>query len=157
MVEEKRASLTDRVEVSTEDEMQSLEENESSGEESFEKYLKQKGKEKSTVSLAGSQSSTSHRGASNGFQKELQEFDNMCVPKKRSDLITWWNEKAETLPILSGVALDTISIPVSEVSVERLFSHLKIILSKHRSKLTGPLLEDILFLRLNSLFKSEDT
>ena len=52
------------------------------------------------------------------------------------------------------IALAIISTPVTEVSVERLFNHLKFIQNKHRFRLSGPLLEDILFLRMNNVFRN---
>lgn len=57
-------------------------------------------------------------------------------------------------PILAPTALDLISCPMSEVSVERLFSHLAYILSPLRSRLTGDILQDIIFLRVNNRFSS---
>jgi hypothetical protein len=76
----------------------------------------------------------------------------MEPPLQRQNSVTWWKEKAEMFPILSPIALDIISVPVTEVTVERLFSHLKTIVSKHRSTLKDNLTEDILFLRMNEKF-----
>jgi predicted component of viral defense system (DUF524 family) len=41
---------------------------------------------------------------------------------------------------------------MTEVTVERMFSHLNFILDERRSCLKGEILDDILFLRMNSKF-----
>ena len=47
------------------------------------------------------------------------------------------------------------SIPVTQVSVERLFSSMKFILSDHRASMKQDLLDAILFLRANGQLDKE--
>ena len=62
----------------------------------------------------------------------------------------------ENFPLLSVIALDIICAPVTEVTVERLFSHLKLILTKFRSSMKPDLLDDILFLRMNDILQEAE-
>nr|XP_047140584.1 uncharacterized protein LOC124815818 isoform X1 [Hydra vulgaris] len=55
----------------------------------------------------------------------------------------------EVLRHACGVAL---SLPISQVSVERLFSVLKHMTPDHRSRFTSELIDDMLFLRTNKFF-----
>lgn len=58
----------------------------------------------------------------------------------------------QNFPILKDIALDIISVPVTEVTVERLFSHLDFVVDEHCSTMAGSIVEDIMFLRLNKKF-----
>lgn len=155
MVAAKRESLSPQANFSNEEQMETDHESDSSAEESFDKFLKLKGKEAAATDCANSTSTLPRKETSMNLEKEMKEYDKLLVPRKRPNVISWWNDETENFPLLSGIALDITSTPVTEVSVERLFSHLKIVLSKHRSKLNGSLLEDILFLRLNKLFEGK--
>lgn len=151
MISKKKTSfLNDPNIIQQEDTVEPSFETDESDSETFDKFLKAKGKENT-----GNVSFTKKKQSLSELDKEMAEYDKMTVPRKRPSLILWWNELTEEYPHLSNVALDIISAPVTEVTVERLFSHLKIILSKHRSRLVGDLLEDILFLRLNKQFESK--
>jgi K+/H+ antiporter YhaU regulatory subunit KhtT len=115
-----------------------------SEEESFEKYLRNQGKQHKSQDSADSSKPTS-----TNLEAELLAFAGLAIPRKRPNQIDWWTFQNSSFPILSKIALTVITAPLTEVSVERLFSHLKIILNKYRSRLNGSLIEDILFLRLN--------
>lgn len=88
------------------------------------------------------------------LEKEFVIYDNM--PRQRSTInnLEYWDMMLndQAVPMLSTIAPYIITTPVTEVSVERSFSHLNIILNNKRSRLKGLLLEDILFLRLNQKF-----
>lgn len=85
------------------------------------------------------------------LSKEIVAFENGPRLKTSEDIAMFWKTQTD-FPLLSRIALEIISIPVTEVSVERLFSHLNFILSKHRAVMQAELVEDILFLRLNKKF-----
>ena len=89
----------------------------------------------------------------NQLDQDLEKFEHFPVPEFRKDSLVWWKENMKQFPALSAVALDIISAPVKEVSVERLFSHLKFILNRHRSQMKCNLINDILFLRMNHKFE----
>lgn len=90
------------------------------------------------------------------LNKELKKYEEEILMQEEiqetPDAINYWKRSATMYPILSQVALDLVCVPVTEVSVERLFSHLAFILNPLRNRLTGDILEDILFLRMNKRF-----
>ena len=55
----------------------------------------------------------------------------------------------EKFPMLKSIVFDVFSVPVTEVTAERLFSFLNIAFNKLRATLDTGVLEDILFLRWN--------
>ncbi|XP_065318758.1 uncharacterized protein LOC135926756 [Gordionus sp. m RMFG-2023] len=78
--------------------------------------------------------------------------DYKRLDKKENILHFWESAKLEhpELYILSKILF---AVPATQVSVERSFSHLKFILSPHRSRMSEQLLEDIMLIRLNKIFK----
>lgn len=73
---------------------------------------------------------------------------------EKPDFLQFWKDLCLKYPVLSAAALDIICSPMTEVTVERLFSHMSFILSPLRNRLTGEILEAILFLRLNNKFET---
>lgn len=53
------------------------------------------------------------------------------------------------MPELYELAQVILAVPPKQVSVERLFSGLKFILSPHRSKMNSDVIDNILLIRLN--------
>ena len=62
-------------------------------------------------------------------------------------LDSFWHRRKNDYPMLYEVYMLISSVPGTQVSVERLFSHLKFILSDQRSALAGTILDAILFVR----------
>jgi hAT family C-terminal dimerisation region len=87
--------------------------------------------------------------------RELAKYEStkFSLNETKNEVLKWWKSQAAEFPVLSSIACDLLCVPVAEVSVERLFSHLKLIMTKHRSTLKGKLLDDILFLRMNQHFQ----
>lgn len=85
------------------------------------------------------------------LEAELHTFDSLSRVPINTQIMEFWKDQKQ-LPVLKEIVLDIISVPVTEVSVERMFSHLNFILNAHRSTLRADLLEDILFLRMNNKF-----
>jgi hypothetical protein len=112
----------------------------------FDLMLKNLGKE--SEKKANSQTSQ----PSDALEEELKKYEASYAPIPRQNAMTWWKNRSTDFPILSAIAFDIISVPVTEVTVERLFSHLKIVVNRHRSLLKGDLINDILFLRMNEKF-----
>jgi hAT family C-terminal dimerisation region len=91
--------------------------------------------------------------AKDDLDKEITMFENFPTPKNRPRSIAWWKDNMDLFPNLAPTALDIISAPATEVTVERLFSHLKFILNKHRTQMKNDLINDVLFLRMNERFE----
>lgn len=87
------------------------------------------------------------------FNDEIHSYEKMKWNTKMTQTcVEFWKSKKGELPLLSSLALDIMAVPPTEVSVERLFSHLKIVLTERRNRLSSNLVEAILFLRLNKRF-----
>ena len=67
------------------------------------------------------------------------------------DILNYWNEKNKNGCRISKIALSILSIPSTQVTVERSFSDLEFIFRNKRSPLRSQLIEDIIFLRLLTL------
>lgn len=67
-----------------------------------------------------------------------------------ANLIEYWQEKKYSYPYLRKLALIVHAVPATQVSVERAFSALKIILSDLRCNLSERTLRSLMFVKLNS-------
>lgn len=71
------------------------------------------------------------------------------------DILQFWKTMEASYPELSQLAKVVFSVPATQVSVERLFSGLKFILSPYRSNVTSTNLENQLLIRTNFLFNNK--
>jgi len=74
----------------------------------------------------------------------------------RGEYTSLLGEKKVTCPELYELAITVLGLPVTQVSVERLFSNLKFILNYLRNKMSCTLLNDILLVRCNYIFGSNN-
>lgn len=89
------------------------------------------------------------------LEVELKKFSALPRLAPDVEMMEYWKNQ-EDFPVLRGIALDVISAPVTEVTAERLFSHLKFVLNEQRSAMKGERIEDILVMRMNRKFKSKE-
>lgn len=84
------------------------------------------------------------------------ELDTYNIEQKRlsrkTDILQFWNEKKKNQFELYKLATVVLSVPATQVSVERLFSGLKFILSPLRININENILEDQLLVRTNRIF-----
>lgn len=73
---------------------------------------------------------------------------------KKENILSWWYSKRFTHPLLFSLSEVALAVPPTQVSVERLFSGLKFTLSYLRDKLGEDSLDDIMLIRINSLFNN---
>lgn len=66
------------------------------------------------------------------------------------DIVEYWNKRKFCNPRLHRLALAVISAPSTQVTVERLFSRTKIVLSDYRMKLSDETLKNLMLLKMNS-------
>ncbi|XP_043865087.1 uncharacterized protein LOC122757888 [Drosophila mojavensis] len=89
------------------------------------------------------------------------------VMKANTDVLCFWKYKKSTDPELYALSKVCFAIPPTQVTIERAFSSLKLVLSDNRNRLSHETLENILLVRLNSnhldsaienlsLFENED-
>lgn len=69
----------------------------------------------------------------------------------KENVLKYWDQKKITHPELSELASMALAVPVTQVSVERLFSSLKFMLDPLRMRLTGSFVDDLLIIRNNTL------
>lgn len=81
---------------------------------------------------------------------ELRHYTDQKRFRADTNIMEFWKNHKSAFPLLSKIALMILTIPVTEVDVERLFSHLSFIHSKLRNCLTSEMISNILFLRLSS-------
>ncbi|XP_065314825.1 zinc finger BED domain-containing protein 4-like [Gordionus sp. m RMFG-2023] len=85
----------------------------------------------------------------------IRSFDNIERLEKDANLLNYWGNVKNSMPELYKLAMVVLAVPATQVSVERAFSSLKFILSAQRTKLNPEILENILVIRSNSLFKNK--
>lgn len=71
------------------------------------------------------------------------------------DILKFWKKMETTHPVLAELSKTVYSVPSTQVSVERLFSGLKFILSPYRTSVSSKNLEDQLLVRTNRLFENK--
>lgn len=67
------------------------------------------------------------------------------------NIMSYWEDKKFTHPYLYKLANVINSVPAIQVSVERCFSALKLILTDLRSNISADSLQKLLFLKLNEM------
>lgn len=88
----------------------------------------------------------------------LLEFKSLPIKLKYTDnLLIYWESQRKAMPELYALANIVSAVPMTQVSVERLFSSVKFVYSDLRHNLGHKLLEDILLIRSNGLFRQEKT
>lgn len=99
---------------------------------------------------AVSKSRTNLRDATrNGVFSSLKEFSNVERIPVNSNIIHWWNTMKLKYPEIYKLSLIVHGIPVTQVSVERIFSIFKLVLSPQRNSLLPSNTENIIFVRAN--------
>lgn len=83
-------------------------------------------------------------------ETEIDEYTRLDMPKEDCDLIKWWADHQESLPLLTKLALGVLAIPASSASAESNFSSAGFVVSDRRSQIDSTLLESILVCRSNS-------
>ena len=84
------------------------------------------------------------------FEKMPRVRDSRDATAKKFFVMDWWKEQVH-LSSVRDVAMTVSSLPATQVSVERLFSALAIILTEKRNRIGAGSLDAVLFLRVNGL------
>ncbi|XP_008178236.1 uncharacterized protein LOC103307747 [Acyrthosiphon pisum] len=94
---------------------------------------------------------------SDPLEQFLQERESVEVVtcSSQNSTSTFWKSMEDTYPELYILAKIVFAVPSTQVSVERLFSGLKFILSPYRSNITSKNLENQLIVRTNRLFEKK--
>jgi hypothetical protein len=79
-----------------------------------------------------------------GVGNELSSYldsDNVSHTDDKFNIISWWHEHKLSYPVLSVLARDVLSVPVSTVSSESVFSTTGRILEERRRRLIPDMVE----------------
>lgn len=85
----------------------------------------------------------------------LRNFSKHPRLPSDTDILMFWETKKISHPELYQLATTVMAVPMTQVSVERSFSHLRFILDVLRSRLSEKEIKELLFVRLNKLFMKE--
>ena len=79
-------------------------------------------------------------------KSELEEYlsEKIIAPSSKFDVLAWWKGNASKFPILSKMACDVLSIPISTVASESTFSAGSRVIEPHRSCLKPETVEMLL-------------
>ena len=90
------------------------------------------------------------------FNRQLKLLDGEPRQSSKMDVCKYWVDKKQTHPEISSVASVVLATPSNQVSVERAFSALGLVLTDLRSTLSEDTLSNILLIKLNkALFENE--
>lgn len=93
--------------------------------------------------------SSSFKGESSSFHKQLRQLE--AEPRQPFSYDPWnhWKARKSTHPELYELAMVILAAPSTQVSVERAFSALALVLSDLRTGLSDDTLQNILMIKLN--------
>lgn len=83
------------------------------------------------------------------FKEELEAITKQKKINANTEILTFWKDNYYKSKHLYQLATSILSIPATQVTVERSFSDLKFVYSDLRNKLSTEILADIIFLRIN--------
>lgn len=123
----------------------------------FENILRLKERQHHLVNLCLTSSRESDLFFLRQIEHKLQAYDiEQKRLNRRSNILQFWNKQKNNQPELYKLAMIVLSVPATQVSVERLFSGLKFILSPLRTNIKEDILEDQLLVRANRMFSTEE-
>ncbi|KAJ1526533.1 hypothetical protein ONE63_008121 [Megalurothrips usitatus] len=100
-----------------------------------------------------------NRTVSSGGQTKkniLPLLKQFCTSQRipvKTNILQYWESRKFSMPELYAVAMVALAAPATQVSVERLFSGVRFILSDLRLNLEGSLVNNLMVIRTNSLFQ----
>ncbi|XP_058817388.1 uncharacterized protein LOC131680695 [Topomyia yanbarensis] len=102
-----------------------------------------------TSLFGGSPPAVLQSDSENTFLKQLNALDLETHQNYKYDIWKHWIARKDSHPELSEIALTIMTVPATQVSVERAFSALALVLSPARTKLSVQNLASILTIKLN--------
>lgn len=109
-----------------------------------------------TELYGGTLSKTANDATDSSFAQQLKALEAEPRQDHTFDVFNHWVKRRESHPELFEVAMVVVATPSNQISVERSFSALALILTSHRVGLGQDALEDILIIKLNrDIFEKE--
>ncbi|XP_043477520.1 zinc finger BED domain-containing protein 4-like [Leptopilina heterotoma] len=88
------------------------------------------------------------------IEQLLIDFEKTKSISRKENILLFWETRKSIQPELYELAVIVHAVPMTEVSVERLFSGMKFVFSDFRANLHPDILDDILLLRSNENFQT---
>lgn len=101
------------------------------------------------LGMFGGQPSTSRGGGHRSLEEQISSLDAELRQIHTLNIWDYWQSRKTTHPQLYEVASLIYAVPSNQVSVERAFSALRLVLSDQRTSLGEDTLETIMLLKLN--------
>lgn len=80
---------------------------------------------------------------------KLESSPKVPITPDSFDIIKHWKQRKLSNPKMYRIAMALLSIPSTQVTVERTFSQLKLVLTDLRSRLSDKSIKDIMLLKMN--------
>lgn len=86
------------------------------------------------------------------IKQSFNAFLDEPLLKSSEDVLHYWEKSKNKFPLLYKLSKVVLAAPMTQVSVERLFSSLKFMVSNYRTSMKDNIIEDLLFLRSHHVF-----
>lgn len=107
----------------------------------------------SAVSISNSQK---HKDHMKRLDDEMREYKLLGSLDVGVDIIQFWLSNKLKFPILHEMAMDIFCSPITETSIDGVFSELPLFLSKYRYNVESELLEKMIVLRRNHIYMGKN-
>ena len=82
-------------------------------------------------------------------RKEMNIYEEFTTPPKGLSVLAWWKKHKNLLPILSTMARAVLAVPASSAKSERVFSTGANVVTKKRSRMLPPKVEQTIIIKEN--------
>ena len=83
------------------------------------------------------------------IEKDIEKYSSFSLAASDVDILQWWQKHKKILPILSQIAKQILTIPVSSAKSERVFSTGGNIVTKKRNRLIPKHVETLIIFKEN--------
>jgi hypothetical protein len=81
--------------------------------------------------------------------KEMKLYEEIEDSEEGCDMLAWWKDHQDVLPLLSYLARVVLAIPAASSKSERLFSTAGLVVTPLRNRLDPEKVEDLIMIKLN--------
>ena len=89
------------------------------------------------------------------IRKEMERYESFSIPPKSVNILVWWKQHKNILPLLSIAARSVLAIPASSAKSERVYSSGANIVTAKRTRMKPNKVEQTLIIRENKLMVDE--
>ena len=89
------------------------------------------------------------------IRKEMERYESFSIPPKSVNILVWWKQHQNILPLLSIAARSVLAIPASSAKSERVYSSGANIVTAKRTRMKPNKVEQTLIIRENKSMVDE--